>query len=75
MMLFREALGLAFVCENDNVGFEESEVTMGRWWCDGWSVKGPQRRQWRQRRDKQGKLREGMNEGKRRVGKGFGVLK
>lgn len=40
MMSLREALGLGFVWESNGVGFEEGEVTVARWWCNGWLVKG-----------------------------------
>ena len=33
-------LGLEFVWESDGVGFEDGGVTIARWWCDGWLVKG-----------------------------------
>ena len=25
---------------SDGVGFEDGGVTIARWWCDGWLVKG-----------------------------------
>ena len=38
-MCLGETLGLGFVWDSDDVGFEEGGVTPARWWCDGWSVK------------------------------------
>ena len=33
-------MGLEFVWESDGVGFGDGGVTIARWWCDGWLVKG-----------------------------------
>ena len=40
MMCLGEVLGLGFDWESDGVGFEDGGVTIARWWCGGWLVKG-----------------------------------